>query len=289
MAGCGVSAEVADGTAPVEPVARVHPAGVTSGPRSTEAVTRWLNDLCPGAAVTVTPVVDLTQRISVSAYEVPDRLRAQVEERDDGCQLPWCGRAGAFDVDHINPYRVAGDHPGGPPPPGQTNTDNLARLCRFHHRVKTHGDWRYERGLNGVLTGPHPSSGSTPSTRPAPTRADDRRGLLERYSLGDSVGPSVLSVSVLTVLLCSVSCGLMSSAGVSPLLQPVRNRTAPAPSTASPRCLVMLRPCPSLGGRTPSVRPAPGRRSPTRRGRPARRRGSGSRATQRAGPRAAAG
>ena len=148
-----------DGLA-VEPVARVHGGRATAGARSTAAVQRWLTDLAPGAAVTVTPVVDLTQRYAVNAYEVPDRIRAQVAERDDGCRFPWCGRTGAFDLDHIEPYRFGepsgcGDPPDPPPslPRGeQTSTDNLARLCRFHHRVKTHTDWDYRRNPSGTLT-----------------------------------------------------------------------------------------------------------------------------------------
>jgi hypothetical protein len=32
--------------------------------------------------------------------------------------------------------------------PGPTATENLAALCTFHHRLKTHGRWRY------VVTGP---------------------------------------------------------------------------------------------------------------------------------------
>ena len=31
----------------------------------------------------------------------------------------------------------------GRPQPGPTGTDNLAALCRFHHRLKTHTAWRY--------------------------------------------------------------------------------------------------------------------------------------------------
>jgi hypothetical protein len=111
------------------------------GPRSLETVQQWLAGLAPGAVVKVTPVVDLTEHISVDAREVPDRLRSQVEHRDDSCRFPWCGRRGVFDVDHIDPYVAMDD--GGPP--GQTNTANSARLCRFHHRLKTHGHWRYRR------------------------------------------------------------------------------------------------------------------------------------------------
>jgi hypothetical protein len=40
------------------------------------------------------------------------------------------------DLDHITPYDEDG-------PPGQTSTQNLAPLCRGHHRLKTHGAWTY--------------------------------------------------------------------------------------------------------------------------------------------------
>ena len=119
------------------------------GARSMAAVDQWLADLAPGATITVTPVVDLAEQISVNAYEAPDRLRRQVEERDhDGCRFPWCGRQGRHDLDHIEPY-VDPDEGG---PPGQTSTENLARLCRFHHRVKTHSAWTYRREPDGSLT-----------------------------------------------------------------------------------------------------------------------------------------
>ena len=116
------------------------------GAQSLATIERWLTGLTPGAHVTLTPVVDLTDHISVDAYEAPDRLRAQVDERDDGCRFPWCGRRGRYDLDHIDPYVPVDD--GGPP--GQTSTANLAKLCRFHHRVKTHGDWTYRRDPDGV-------------------------------------------------------------------------------------------------------------------------------------------
>lgn len=118
------------------------------GPRSLAAVQQWLADVSPGAIILVTPVVDLAEHISVDSYEVPDRLRRQVEERDLGCRFPWCGREGRFDLDHIDPY-VSPDDGGSP---GQTTGDNLARLCRFHHRVKTRGRWRYHRDPGGSLT-----------------------------------------------------------------------------------------------------------------------------------------
>ena len=45
----------------------------------------------------------------------------------------------------------------GRPQPGPTRTDNLAALCRFHHRLKTHTAWRYRMIEPGVFewTSPH--------------------------------------------------------------------------------------------------------------------------------------
>ena len=46
---------------------------------------------------------------------------------------------------------------GGRPQPGPTQTANLAALCRFHHRLKTHTAWRYRMVAPGVFewTSPH--------------------------------------------------------------------------------------------------------------------------------------
>jgi hypothetical protein len=123
------------------------------GPRAMEAVKRWIADLTPGSRVLVTPVVDCTQVIAVDAYEAPDRLRRQVEHRDTCCVFPWCGRQGRYDLDHIDEY-VPPDEGG---PPGQTNSRNLGRLCRFHHRLKTYTAWTYRRLMDGgyLWTSPH--------------------------------------------------------------------------------------------------------------------------------------
>ncbi|MCW2758329.1 MAG: endonuclease, partial [Nocardioidaceae bacterium] len=77
---------------------------------------------------------DLNQHLRVDAYEIPDRLHDQVKERDGSCVFPWCARtARSCDTDHVVPYDE-----GGP-----TSSDNLAALCRSHHRLKTHGSWTY--------------------------------------------------------------------------------------------------------------------------------------------------
>ncbi len=132
---------------PVGPVVRdgdLHPI-------SRAAMERWVTQLAPAAVVRVRPVLDLADERAVDAHEVPQAIADQVDERDLTCQFPWCGRParpGTTDRDHIDPY-VPPDEGG---PPGQTSAARLARLCRYHHRVKTHGGWRYRRGPDGALT-----------------------------------------------------------------------------------------------------------------------------------------
>ncbi len=107
--------------------------------------------------ITIKPVVDLNTDLSTPAYEVPDRIREQVILRDRTCVFPWCTRpARGCDVDHVTEY----DHDAeadGRPQPGPTQSDNLAALCRFHHRLKTHTSWRYQMVAPGVFewTSPH--------------------------------------------------------------------------------------------------------------------------------------
>ena len=96
-----------------------------------------VRDWCGNAAtrITVRPVVDLNAHLHVDQYEVPDGMSGQVAERDVTCVFPWCTRtARACDTDHVVAYAD-----GGP-----TASDNLAALCRHHHRHKTHHPgWTY--------------------------------------------------------------------------------------------------------------------------------------------------
>jgi hypothetical protein len=119
--------------------------------------------------ITVKPVIDLAATISSTGYEPSDRLAEQVQLRDRTCAFPWCQRpARRCDLDHIDPYQPDG-------PPGQTASDNLACLCRLHHRMKTHGGWAYtmvELGTflwrspygHSYLTDAHGTDDLTPDT-----------------------------------------------------------------------------------------------------------------------------
>lgn len=91
-----------------------------------------VRDLLGHTHVTIKPVIDLADRVSVNAYEHPESLKERVRLTTPGDYFPHAvSTAGTMDFDHVAPYR-----PGGPP--GQTGTHNSGPLTRTHHRVKTH-------------------------------------------------------------------------------------------------------------------------------------------------------
>ncbi len=133
----------------------------------------------PDVQVVVKPVIDLRERLETAGYTPTDRIREHVIVRDRTCVFPWCGRnARRCDLDHVDPLRPRPPEPGGP-----TATDNLAPLCRRHHRLKTRGRWRYEMTEPGVFVWTSPlgntylrdHTGSQPDRpRLARARADTR-------------------------------------------------------------------------------------------------------------------
>ena len=99
-----------------------------------------VKDWCQSAGqITVVPIKDLGAHHHVEAYEIPDRIKQQVEMIDHTCVFPHCTRrAERCDHDHIDPHQPDGSG-------GATCSHNIAPLCRRHHRAKTHGRWRYRR------------------------------------------------------------------------------------------------------------------------------------------------
>jgi hypothetical protein len=101
--------------------------------------------------VTVKPVIDLNELKSAPGYAIPERIRDHVILRDRTCVFSWCSRpARGCDVDHVTEFDHHADADGRPQP-GPTSTDNLAALCRFHHRLKTHTAWHYAMIAPGVF------------------------------------------------------------------------------------------------------------------------------------------
>ena len=99
-----------------------------------------LEELLGHDQVVVQPVIDLRDKVSVDAYEIPRRIRERVKLAYPVEQFVFgtAGTTNSTDLDHIRPFSATG-------PPGQTSTENLIPLRRFSHRVKTHGHWQVRR------------------------------------------------------------------------------------------------------------------------------------------------
>ncbi len=122
------------------------------GPATIGKIREWVGH----SQVTIVPVVDRGRLDGVDRHDPPAWMRELVILRDPHCVFPGCARdSRACDLDHIIPYDP-GDETA-PGPPGQTSPDGLAPLCRRHHRLKTHGRWRYSRAPDGdyIWTDPY--------------------------------------------------------------------------------------------------------------------------------------
>ena len=127
------------------------PVGVERwGTATTELIKRWVTEwLGADAKIVVRPFHDLSDPATltpVDGHDPPEQMAWFVRLRDPVCVFPGCTRPSPqCDLDHIEAYVPPDD--GGPP--GQTHPDNLAPLCRGHHRAKTHGRWSYRRLPDG--------------------------------------------------------------------------------------------------------------------------------------------
>jgi Domain of unknown function (DUF222) len=129
------------------------------GPLTLEAIKSWLAT----SRFTLQPVLDLARPDAVDQHDPPAWMRELVILRDRTCIHPSCDKdARDCDLDHTEPYVEMDD--GGPP--GQTRPDNLAPICRRHHRAKTHHGWSYVRNTDGSYTWTDPFGRTYDVTRP---------------------------------------------------------------------------------------------------------------------------
>ena len=92
-------------------------------------------ELCDSA-----PRIDLKPHSSSRGYRPAPALARWVRARDRHCRFPGCRRPATMcDLDHVIAY-----------PTGSTVEANLAALCRYHHRLKTHTSWGV-RMLSGAI------------------------------------------------------------------------------------------------------------------------------------------
>ena len=80
---------------------------------------------------------------------IPTKIRTALEARDQTCVVPGCDVRDGLEIDHIIPFAEG----------GLSTLENLARLCKWHHYLKTHCGYRLE-GPAGHRTwvGPDPPS-----------------------------------------------------------------------------------------------------------------------------------
>lgn len=94
------------------------------GPISVGAARAFASDAFVAAILTDGKDV---QAVSHMGRTIPAHLRTALTERDPGCVVPGCVEKGPFEIDHVKPVAEG----------GATRLSNLARLCGWHHYLKT--------------------------------------------------------------------------------------------------------------------------------------------------------
>jgi hypothetical protein len=108
------------------------------------------------------PVTGAMLRYGRKARRIPADLTGWLQVRDGRCRFPGCEkRAAGCDIDHTRSWEHRGcsDH------------DNLAHLCRKHHRVKHRTRWQMRQGDDGVIRWQSPSGRWVDSHPEHPARA----------------------------------------------------------------------------------------------------------------------
>jgi Domain of unknown function (DUF222) len=96
-----------------------------------------------------------------NTYRVPADLAGYLRVRDGGCRFPGCSRmAAGCDVDHTTDWATG----------GATRHDNLAHLCRKHHRLKHRTGWRMSQLPGGEIRWTSPAGREYISTPAHPFR-----------------------------------------------------------------------------------------------------------------------
>ncbi len=101
------------------------------GPIPVEVANRLASDSI--LSVLVTDGIDVTA-VAHAGRTIPASIRRALIERDQVCVVPGCEVRDHLEIDHVEPLGQ-----GGP-----TRLSNLARLCRWHHYLKTNQQHRLE-------------------------------------------------------------------------------------------------------------------------------------------------
>ena len=136
--------EPGEGTRPrkVDLIIRLDHTGIATITGWGHVLLSQLPSILHGCTVRVRPIVIGTDLPPVDGYQVPDTMRAVLNERNPVDVFPYGTRpADTCQADHTIPYTAGVD--------GQTHLGNLGPLSSFTHRLKTHGGWRLEQPSPG--------------------------------------------------------------------------------------------------------------------------------------------
>jgi 5-methylcytosine-specific restriction endonuclease McrA len=97
--------------------------------------------------VLVTNGVDVTT-VAHAGRTIPASIRRAIIERDPQCVVPGCDVSEGLEIDHVIPVNER----------GPTKLDNLARLCHWHHYLKTHQGHLLEYQGDHWTWGPPPQA-----------------------------------------------------------------------------------------------------------------------------------
>ena len=105
---------------------------------------------------------------------IPPALRRALKSRDQGCVFPGCTCKRYVDGHHLKHWSHG----------GETRLDNLASLCRFHHRLVHEGGIIIERLDDGAWRFVKPNGESIVSTAPGHTRpmSGDWRTIVQQHA-----------------------------------------------------------------------------------------------------------
>ncbi|GAA1470566.1 HNH endonuclease signature motif containing protein [Microbacterium thalassium] len=106
------------------------------GPIDIDTARRLAGTASSWVRILTDPVTGTVLDVDRRTYRVPADLKRWLGVKHPLCVFPGCPRAAAdCDVDHVLDWQY-----GGP-----TADDNLAPLCRPHHRLKHESQWHLER------------------------------------------------------------------------------------------------------------------------------------------------
>ena len=148
------------------------------------------------AGITPTAIRDRSRtRREQLTYRPSARLAEIVRARDGGCRFPGCtARAAICDLDHTVPFDHAHPERGG-----LTVEQNLACLCRRHHRLKTRGLWTVRQLGGGRLEWTTPA-GELVVTEPAGAFTEPDRSRADDEALAAAHGLTLTDEATLASL-----------------------------------------------------------------------------------------